>query len=76
MRLGNDGNLPWPWMGDPVSADIADIYSRKIMNGDESAYACLCAYRDELRTVAVALGEMESGYRRIDASGFRMGRDV
>lgn len=67
-QLGQEGQIPQPWMGDPVSADVARIYHSQVMDAGNpnSTYAHLSTYREELRKVHETLGAMESDYRRTE----------
>jgi hypothetical protein len=67
-RLGHEGLLPGPWLGDPVSAAVAAAYHEQIMNGPGSAYAHLTAYHGELVAAVRALEEMEAAYRRTEGA--------
>jgi hypothetical protein len=63
-----DGQIPQPWMGDPVSANVARIYHSQVMDAanPNSTIAHLAAYRDELVQVHETLAAMEADYRRTE----------
>ena len=65
--LDREGQIPEPWLGDPVSATVKlmyDAHARSTAPG--STLAHLTAYRDELLRVHDTLAEMEAGYRRTE----------
>ena len=68
QRLRREGQIPRPWMGDPVSADVTRIYHAHVMDAanPNSTYAHLSTYREELREVHETLGVMEADYRRTE----------
>lgn len=65
--LSRQGQIPEPWLGDPVSATIKLMYDAHVMSeASGSTLAHLTAYRDELVRVHETLGEMEAEYRRAE----------
>jgi hypothetical protein len=74
--LRQRGFLPAPWLGDEVSAEVADHYTRRAMTDPDSAYQALVKYRDELRRAHVTLGRMEADYLRAESDATRRGRSA
>ena len=65
--LRQEGQIPEPWLGDPVSATVKLMYDAHAMStAPGSTLAHLTAYRDELLRVHDTLAEMEAGYRRTE----------
>jgi hypothetical protein len=65
--ISQEGQIPEPWLGDPVSATIKLMYDAHVMSGAPgSTVAHLTAYRDELVRVHETLAEMEAEYRRAE----------
>jgi hypothetical protein len=64
--LNQRGYLPNPWLGDEVSREVAAHYTLRAMNGPESSYQSLVAYRDEVARVHDTLQRMEDDYRRTE----------
>ena len=63
--LYREGRIAAPWLGDPVSSTVKDIYDAHVMGaGTDSAFGHLIAYRDELVRVHDNLAQMEAEYRR------------
>ena len=62
--LTRGGFIPEPWLGDEVSTEVATHYARAAMEGPDSSYQALLAYRDELTRVHDTLQRMEDEYRR------------
>ena len=65
-RLRRQGQIPEPWLGDPVSATVKVMYDAHAMGGAGSTLAHLTAYRDELVRVHDTLAQMEDEYRRVE----------
>ena len=66
VGLRREGNLAQPWLGDEASHEVAAHYMERAMNGPESSYQALVAYRDELGRVHDTLHQMEAAYRRTE----------
>ncbi|NMH81720.1 hypothetical protein HF577_32105 [Pseudonocardia xinjiangensis] len=66
VRLGIDGLIPQPWLGDPVSATVATYYQANVMDAPEGPYAALRAYEAELLKVRDNLQVLEDHYRRTE----------
>jgi hypothetical protein len=64
--LSRDGQIPEPWLGDPVSATVKLMYDAHAMGAAGSTLAHLMAYRDELTRVHETLAQMEADYRRAE----------
>ncbi len=64
--LKREAYLPAPWLGDEVSDEVAAHYTARALDGPESSYRSLLAYRDELTRVHDTLQRMEDEYRRIE----------
>ena len=64
--LNQRGYLASPWMGDETSSEVAAYYTKRAMNGPDSSYQALVAYRDELTGVHDTLQQMEAAYRRTE----------
>ena len=61
--VNRQGYLPAPWLGDETSADTAAHYTQQALDGPNSSYQSLVAYRDELSRVLQTLQQMEDDYR-------------
>ena len=66
VDLSRRGFLPAPWLGDETSHEVAAHYTETAMNGPQSSYEYLLAYRDELLRVHDTLQQMEANYRRTE----------
>ena len=66
VHLRQKAHLPAPWMGDEVSGEVAAHYMQRAVDGPESSYGSLVAYRDELTRVHDTLQQMEDDYRRTE----------
>jgi uncharacterized protein YukE len=64
--LNQHGYLAEPWLGDETSGVVAAHYAAQAMEGTESAYRSLVAYRDELVRVHDALENVEDNYHRTE----------
>ncbi len=64
--LKREAYLSAPWLGDEVSDKVAAHYTARAMDGPESSYRSLLAYRDELTRVHDTLQQMEDHYRRTE----------
>ena len=60
--VNRQGYLPAPWLGDETSADTAAHYTRRALDGPNSSYQALVAYRDELSRALQTLQQMEENY--------------
>ena len=58
--------LVQPWLGDEVSDEVAAHYTHRALDGPESSYGALVAYRDELTRIHDTLQQMEDDYRRTE----------
>jgi hypothetical protein len=72
-RLQNEGYLREPWLGDEISAEVADFYNRRVMDSTDGPYAALVAYEAELLKVRDTLQLMEDEYRRTEGDNARLG---
>jgi hypothetical protein len=66
IRLRQDGVIPEPWLGDPMSRKVVDHYQAQVMNGLDGPYAALRAYEAELLKVRDNLQVLEDHYRRTE----------
>jgi hypothetical protein len=66
VHLRQKAYLPAPWLGDEVSDEVAAHYTARALDGPESSYRSLLAYRDELIRVHDTLQRMEDEYRRTE----------
>jgi hypothetical protein len=64
--LNRQGRMVEPWMHDPVSIRMRDLYNESVMDAADGGYAALCAYEVELKRVHDTLAEMERNYRATD----------
>jgi hypothetical protein len=64
--LKRNAYLAAPWMGDEVSGEVAAHYTVRAVDGPESSYGSLVAYRDELTRVHDTLQQIEDDYRRTE----------
>lgn len=65
-RLHREGRMEDPWMHDPVSVRMKELYNERVMDSPEGGYAMLRAYQQELQNTFEALGRMEEAYRRTE----------
>jgi hypothetical protein len=66
VRLGRDGYIAEPWLGDPVSAAVLERYHARVMDAPDGPYAALVAYEAELVKVRDTLVLLEEHYRRTE----------
>jgi hypothetical protein len=66
IRLRRAGVIPEPWLGDPISAKVADYYHARVMDAPDGPYAALRAYEVELTKVRDNLQVLEDHYRRTE----------
>lgn len=64
--LRHGGRMEEPWMHDPVSVRMKELYNARVMDAPEGGYAMLRAYQAELQNTFDALGRMEEEYRRTE----------
>jgi hypothetical protein len=65
-RLGQEAYIREPWLGDPVSADVASSYNLRVMEAADGPYAAMVALEAELVKVRESLKLMEDHYRRTE----------
>lgn len=65
-RLRQEAYIPEPWLGDPVSAEVARVYNVKVMDAADGPYAAMVALEAELLRICDALQLMEEDYRRVE----------
>ena len=70
-KLGRDGYLPSPWLGDETSASVAAYYTRRAMDDSDSSHRALQQYRNELARVHATLQQMETEYLRTEGETAR-----
>jgi hypothetical protein len=68
VRLGQEGYIPEPWLGDKISAEIASYYNTRVMDSRDGPYAALVAYEAELTKVRENLVLLEHNYHRNEAA--------
>ena len=74
-ELRRSGSLAAPWMGDEVSGEVAAHYTVRAVDGPESSYGSLVAYRDELTRIHDASNRLEDDYPRTEGdNAARWGR--
>ncbi|MHA6627861.1 hypothetical protein ACU61A_20685 [Pseudonocardia sichuanensis] len=66
IRLRQQGYIPEPWLGDPISAEVAGTYNRKVMDAPDGPYAAMVALEAELLRIRDSLQAMEDDYRRTE----------
>ena len=64
--LNRRAYLAGPWLGDQVSDEVAAYYTARALDGPDSSYQSLLAYRDELTRIHATLQQMEATYRRTE----------
>ena len=74
-NLERHGHLHEPWMYDPVSIRMRDVYNASVMDAPDGGYAALRAYEAELVRVHQELGRMEAEYRRTEDENAVLFRD-
>jgi hypothetical protein len=65
-RLGQDAYIPEPWLGDPVSAEVASSYNARVMDAGDGPYAAMVALEAELLRIRDSLQLLEDHYRRTE----------
>jgi hypothetical protein len=63
VDLRSRGYLPGAWLGDEVSAEVVDHYTRRAFDQPDSSYAALVGYLTELTHVRDTLQRMEDQYQ-------------
>ncbi|OZM79649.1 hypothetical protein [Pseudonocardia sp. MH-G8] len=66
VRLRQDAYIREPWLGDPVSAEVATSYNLRVMDAADGPYAAMVALEAELMKIRDSLRLMEDHYRRTD----------
>jgi hypothetical protein len=66
VRLGQEGYIREPWLGDRVSEDVAQHYNVQVMDSGEGPYAAMVAYEAELLRIRESLKQLEDHYRRTE----------
>jgi hypothetical protein len=64
--LEQAGRMEDPWMNDPVSLRMKELYNASVMDSPGGGYAMLRAYQRELQNTFDALGRMREEYRRTE----------
>lgn len=64
--LRREGRMEEPWMHDPVSIRMKELYNTSVMDAPEGGYSMLRVYQQELQNTFDALGRMEEEYRRTE----------
>jgi hypothetical protein len=78
LRIGRQGVIREPWLGDETSRDLHEAYNKLVMEASEGPYAALVAYQAELMRVRDQLQMIEDAYRRMEgdnAALWRGGRE-
>ena len=65
-RLGREGYIPEPWLGDSISSQMVVYYNSGVMEAAGGPYAALRAYEGELVKVLETLQVLEEHYRRTE----------
>lgn len=65
-RLRQEAYIPEPWLGDPVSAEVANDYNLRVMDSAEGPYAAMVALEAELLRIRDSLQLLEDHYRRTE----------
>ncbi|HYH29103.1 MAG TPA: hypothetical protein VD903_01860 [Pseudonocardia sp.] len=65
-RLGQEAYIREPWLGDPVSAEVASDYNRRVMDARDGPYAAMVALEAELLRIRETLMLLEDHYRRTE----------
>ena len=65
-QMESQAYIQEPWMGDPISIAVMQLYNGRFASGDNSPRAQLLRYEAELRRVVDALTRMEAEYRRTE----------
>jgi alkylhydroperoxidase family enzyme len=66
VRLGQEAYIREPWLGDPVSADVASSYNTRVMDAADGPYGAMVALEAELIKIRDSLQLMEDHYRRTE----------
>ena len=61
--LESGGRMEEPWMYDPVSVRMKELYNASVMDAPDGGFAALRAYQAELQRTYDELGRMEARYR-------------
>jgi hypothetical protein len=65
-RLGQEGYILEPWLGDPFSAMVQEAYNSRVMDAPDGPYHALLKFRDELQKVRDQLAASEDAYRQAE----------
>jgi hypothetical protein len=65
-QIESQAYISEPWMGDPISIAVMQLYNGRFATGDNSPRAQLLRYEAELRNVVDSLTHMEAEYRRTE----------
>ncbi|MDN5857006.1 MAG: hypothetical protein L0H84_00130 [Pseudonocardia sp.] len=55
-----------PWLHDPVSYAVMNVYNHYIMDAPDGLYAAMVAYRDQINAAVEALNSAERQYDRTE----------
>jgi hypothetical protein len=65
-RLSQEGYIREPWLGDSVSAAVANHYNHRVMDAADGPYAAMVALEAELLRIRESLTQLEDHYRRTE----------
>ncbi|HYH30383.1 MAG TPA: hypothetical protein VD903_08360 [Pseudonocardia sp.] len=65
-RLAQEAYIREPWLGDPVSAEVASSYNARVMDAADGPYAAMVALEAELLRIRETLTLLEDHYRRTE----------
>jgi len=65
-RLGREGYIEQPWLGDSESWRMTDLYNTTVMTAADGPYQALVAYREQLVAIHGELQRTEDNYRRTE----------
>jgi hypothetical protein len=67
-QLRENGYIPEPWLGDPMSAMVQQSYNSRVMDAPDGPYQALVTYLGELRRVRDHLVAAEAEYIRTEGT--------
>jgi hypothetical protein len=71
-QLRQDGYIPEPWLGDPMSAMVQQAYNSRVMDAIDGPYHALVTYLGELTRVRDHLVAAEAEYTRTEGANAEM----
>ncbi len=67
-RMVDEGFLPEPWLGDPVSAESYRVYNEHVMSAPDGPFHALLAYERQLVAISERLAQIQRNYDEAEAA--------